>query len=104
MALLTNPFVANVPRQLSTNELLQALRVDVVGEYAAVISYEAHAQATDNQQVKQVLLKLADDERKHIGQLQELLSMLDPTEEQLIAQGKQVVQQAQSPNSQQQLQ
>lgn len=104
MAILTNPFVANVPRQLSTDELLQALRVDIVGEYEAVISYSAHAQATDNQQAKQVLLKLADDERKHIGQLQELLSMLDPTEEQLIGQGKQVVQQAQSASSQQQLQ
>jgi len=29
MALLGNPFVANVPRQMSNEELLQALRVNI---------------------------------------------------------------------------
>jgi len=93
MAILSNPFVANIPKQLSNEELLQALRTDIIGEYEAVIGYEAHAQATTDSRAKQILLKLADDERKHIGQLQELLTLLSPKEGQLLEQGKQVVEQ-----------
>ena len=37
MALLGNPFIANIPKQLSNDELAQALRVDIAGEYEAII-------------------------------------------------------------------
>lgn len=98
MAIVSNPFVANLPKQLSNEELLQALRIDIIGEYEAVIGYEAHAQAAADPRVKQILLKLADDERKHVGQLQQLLILLNPKEGQLLDQGKQVVaQQEQNP-------
>ncbi len=93
MAIVSNPFVANLPKQLSNEELLQALRIDIIGEYEAVIGYEAHAQAASGPRVKQILLKLADDERKHVGQLQQLLLLLSPKEGQLLEQGKQVVEQ-----------
>jgi len=49
MALLGNPFIANVPKQLSNDELAQALRVDIAGEYEAIVGYEAHAMATNNE-------------------------------------------------------
>ncbi|MCX7781491.1 MAG: demethoxyubiquinone hydroxylase family protein [Negativicutes bacterium] len=93
MALISNPFIANVNKQLSSEELVQALRADIVGEYEAIISYEAHATATQDQRVKQALYKIADDERKHVGQLEELLTLLNPKEGQLIQQGKLVIQQ-----------
>lgn len=32
MALLGNPFITNVPRQMSNEELAQAIRVDIAGE------------------------------------------------------------------------
>lgn len=93
MALISNPFIANVTKQLSADELIQALRADVVGEYEAIIGYEAHAMATQDQRVKQALYKIADEERKHVGQLEELITLLNPKEGQLIQQGKQVIQQ-----------
>lgn len=93
MALISNPFIANVSKQLSPDELVQALRADVVGEYEAIIGYEAHAMATQDQRVKQALFKIADDERKHVGQLEELITLLNPKEGQLIQQGKQAIQQ-----------
>lgn len=96
MALISNPFIANINKQLSPDELVQALRSDVVGEYEAIIGYEAHAMATQDQRVKQALYKIADEERKHVGQLEELLAMLNPKEGQLIEQGKQVVRQQQT--------
>ncbi|EGO62562.1 demethoxyubiquinone hydroxylase family protein [Acetonema longum] len=96
MALISNPFIANINKELSADELVQALRADVVGEYEAIIGYEAHAMSTQDQRVKQALFKIADDERKHIGQLEELITLLDPKEGQLIEQGKQVIRQQQS--------
>ncbi|MBP2646163.1 MAG: nickel-dependent hydrogenase large subunit [Firmicutes bacterium] len=87
-----NPFIANVNKQLSADELVQALRTDIIGEYEAIISYEAHAISSQDQRVKQALQKIADEERKHVGQLEELLALLNPKEGQLIQQGKQVIQ------------
>src|SRR5665648_1154726 len=75
MALLGNPFIANVPKQLSNDELAQALRVDIAGEYEAIVGYEAHAMATNNEIAKKILYHIADEERQHVGELQQLLSL-----------------------------
>ena len=80
MTLLGNPFVANVPRKMSDEEIAQALRVDMAGELEAIIGYEAHAMSTDDHRVKKVLYHIADEERKHVGELQQLLFMLFPKE------------------------
>jgi rubrerythrin len=98
ITVLGNPFVANVPRQLSKDELIQALRVDMAGELEAIIGYEAHAQSTDDTRVKKVLMHIADEERQHVGELQQLIFMLNPNEQQMIDQGKQAVQQQQNQN------
>jgi len=101
MALLGNPFVANVSRQLSNEELAQAIRVDIAGEFEAIIGYEAHAMATNDERVKKILYHIADEERKHVGELQQLLYLLSPKEAELIEKGKQIVQIQQSQNFQQ---
>jgi rubrerythrin len=89
---------------MSDEELAQALRVDMAGELEAIIGYEAHAMSTDDQRVKKVLYHIADEERRHVGELQQLLFMLCPKESQFIEQGKQKIQQQQSLNFQQPLQ
>ncbi len=101
---LGDPFVANVPRQLSTDELVQALRVDMAGELEAIIGYESHAMATSDARVKKVLRHIADEERQHVGELQQLIFMLDPNEQQMIEQGKQAIQQQQAQNFSQPMQ
>jgi rubrerythrin len=100
LVLLGDPFVANVPRQLSVEELVQALRVDLAGELEAIIGYEAHYLATSDQRVKKILQHIADEERQHVGQLQQLLYMLSPNEQQNVEKGKQSVVQQQSQNFQ----
>lgn len=104
MALLGNPFVANVPRQLSMEELAQALRVDIAGELEAIVGYEAHAMSTNDERVKKVLYHIADEERQHVGELQQLLYILSPKEEQYIEKGKQSIKQQQAQNFQQPMQ
>lgn len=93
MALLGNPFIANVPRQLSNDELIQAIRVDIAGELEAIIGYEAHAMATTDERVKMIFHRIADEERIHVGELQQVLYMLSPNEANYTEKGKQTVQQ-----------
>jgi rubrerythrin len=100
MAELGNPFVANVPRQMSTEELAQAIRVDIAGELEAIIGYEAHAMSTNDERVKKVLYHIADEERHHVGELQQLLYMLSPRDAQKMEEGKIEVQQQQAQNFQ----
>jgi rubrerythrin len=102
MVQIGDPFVANANKQLSTDELCQALRVDMAGELEAIIGYEAHAMATNDQQVKQVLYHIADEERRHVGQLQQLLYLLQPKEQQYIEEGKQNIVNQQNQGFQQQ--
>jgi rubrerythrin len=100
MALLGNPFVANVPRQMSNEEMIQALRVDIAGELEAIIGYEAHAMATNDARVQKVLRHIADEEKQHVGELQQLLYILNPNEEDKTKKGIQAVQQQQQQNFQ----
>lgn len=104
MALLGNPFIANVPRQMSNEELAQALRVDIAGELEAIIGYEAHAMATNDERVKKILYHIADEERSHVGELQQLLYIISPKEAEHTEKGRQKIQQQQAQNFQAPLQ
>jgi len=96
MALLGNPFIANEPKQMSDKELAQAIRVDIAGEIEAVIAYEAHTMATGDERVKKVLQEIANEEKRHVGQLEEVLYMLSPNDSQFIEEGKQKIKDQQS--------
>lgn len=100
MALLGNPFVANVPRQLSNEEAAQALRVDIAGELEAIIGYEAHAMAVNDERIRKILYHIADEERRHVGELQQLLYMISPKEAEYTEKGKQEIQKQQAQNFQ----
>ncbi len=104
MAQLGDPFVGNIPKQLSNDELMQALRVDLAGELEAIIAYESHISASPDPRVKKVLSHIADEERTHVGELQQLLFMLNQNEQQKIEQGQQAVQQQQQQNFSQPMQ
>jgi len=80
MAILSNPFVMEVPRKLTDEELVNAIRQDLVGELEAIHEYDAHVQATDNEDAKKVLSDIRDEEREHMGELLELLERLAPDE------------------------
>ena len=100
MALLGNPFVAIVPRQMSNDELAQALRVDIAGELEAIIGYEAHSMAANDEKVKKILNHIADEERSHVGELQQLLYMICPREAEYTEKGRQEIQKQQAQNFQ----
>lgn len=104
MALLGNPFVANVNKQMSPEELVQAIRVDIAGELEAIIGYEAHAMSTNDERAKKILYHIADEERQHVGELQQLLYILCPKEQEHMEKGKQELIKQQQSNFQLQMQ
>lgn len=89
---------------MSNDELAQALRLDIINEYEAIIGYEAHAMAAADERVKKVLFYIADQERSHVGELQQLINMLCPKAELKTEQGKQTIIQQQAQNFQQPMQ
>lgn len=97
-------FSMMVPRKFSEEELTQAIRKDITDELDAIILYESHAAATDDERAKKVFLSIADEERRHVGEFQQLLFLLNPKEGQLVEEGKQKIQQQQASNFMQPLQ
>ncbi|HHV97573.1 MAG TPA: ubiquinone biosynthesis protein COQ7 [Clostridiaceae bacterium] len=89
MASLANPFAGNLPpKKLTKEELIQAIRLDIVGELEAIFLYDAHVQAMDDPIAKKVLADIRDEEKAHVGELMTLLRLLDPEEAKHFAEGE----------------
>ena len=87
MAEFANPFQGNCDRKLSKEELIQALRIDIASELEAMYLYDAHAMATDDPLVKNVLQDIRDEEKAHAGELLALLRYLDPNVAEILYEG-----------------
>lgn len=73
----TNPFPGMTPdRKMTLGELVRALRLDVAAELEAIHLYEAHADAVDHPLAKKVLRDVANEERVHVGEFQQLINIL----------------------------
>lgn len=88
MANFANPFAGNVPKKLTKEELIQAVRLNIAGELEAIYVYDAHVQATDDPVAKKVIADIRDEEKAHIGELMTLLKYLDPEEATHFAEGE----------------
>ena len=83
-----NPFV-KIPNELmSPQEMLNALRLSMMGELEAIVTYESQAAACDDPVVSKLLRSIADEERVHVGELQRLIQYLDGRESELLAKGR----------------
>jgi len=74
----TDPFTYNAPRKMTDAELARAIRLDAAAELDAMSLYEAHIQATDNEDAKKLLRFIAKDEKEHYALFHELIRRLDP--------------------------
>lgn len=83
-----DPFGGNIPRKITKEELIQAIRLDIAGELEAIFLYDAHVLATDDIVAKRVLADIRDEEKAHVGELMALLRHLDPAEAELFASGE----------------
>ncbi len=87
-----NPFSGILPnRKLSERELTRALRLSLAAEEEAIHLYEALADATDNKLAKAVLQDIANEEKVHVGEFQQLLNILLEDEEKWLREGAEEV-------------
>ncbi len=83
-----NPFSGLVPRQMTKSELIRAIRLNASAEQEAIHLYMAHADATDDEFARKVLIDIANEERVHLGEFNELLRRLAPDEQEFLDEGK----------------
>lgn len=83
-----NPFSGLAPdRKLTDRELTRAIRLSLAAEEEAIHLYEAIADSTDNPLAKKVLQDVANEEREHAGEFQQVLNLLLPDEMQWMNNG-----------------
>jgi hypothetical protein len=66
MAGFGNPFGANIPRKMTKDELIQAVRLNIAGELEAIYVYDAHVQATDDIVAKKIIAERSDEEAREM--------------------------------------
>ena len=57
---------------------IECIRAAIIAEYDAVNMYERYASQCTNHIVKKVFLDIANEEKVHIGEFEELANSLDP--------------------------
>lgn len=63
------------------NKDLKNLREDLIGELGAINQYQEHIDETDNEEIKNVLGHIRDDEKEHVAELTKLIRKSDRTQE-----------------------
>lgn len=69
----------------------EILRLGIIAELDAVSLYEQLAAATDNENIKKVLLDIAKEEKTHVGEFQALLLKEDEEQTRELEAGKREV-------------
>lgn len=83
-----DPYVVEIKKKLTKDELIQSIRQDIAGELEAIFLYDMQALSTDNIAVKKTLSQIRDEEIVHVGELFTLLRFLDPKEADLFLEGE----------------
>jgi len=69
----------------------EILRVGIIAELDAINLYEQLAQATENKEIKKILLDIAKEEKTHVGEFQALLLKIDKEQASELENGKKEV-------------
>ena len=57
----------------------QNARLDIIGELEAIVMYQNHYDATDDEDARRTIHDIMEEEKVHVGQLFGLLFKLDPS-------------------------
>lgn len=68
-------------------ETLQNARKDLIGELDAIIQYDYHLHATDNELARATWQNIRDEEMTHVGELLGLINYLAPYQKPFVEKG-----------------
>lgn len=57
---------------------LEMLREDLIGELQAINQYQEHIDTLEDENARNVLSHIRDDEKEHVAELTKLIHKLDP--------------------------
>ncbi len=77
-----------ISKKMSDREIL---RFGLAAELDAINFYEQMAEYTDDENIKEVLLDVAKEEKEHVGEFQTLLLEKDPQQVEEMEEGKEEV-------------
>jgi rubrerythrin len=80
--------IEKVEKKLLDREIL---RVGIIAELDAISLYEQLAAATDNENIREVLLDVAKEEKTHVGEFQALLLKEDKEQVEELEKGREEV-------------
>jgi rubrerythrin len=63
------------------SKTLKDLREDLVGELEAINQYQEHIDEIDDEEAKEVLAHIRDDEKEHFAELVKIIRKLDSSQE-----------------------
>jgi len=79
----------NPNRFMTVRELARAIRLAITAEHDAVHLYELIADSTPDAAVRKIMQDVANEEKEHVGEFEELLARIDPENEHLVGKGVQ---------------
>lgn len=66
-----------VPKKLSKDEIVEALRLAIIAELDAINLYLQLARSIDDEKLRRIFEDIAKEEKTHVGEFLALLKMLD---------------------------
>lgn len=79
----------NPDRPMTVRELARAIRLAITAEHDAVQLYELIADSTPDVAVRKIMQDVANEEKEHVGEFEELLARIDPENEHFVGEGVQ---------------
>jgi rubrerythrin len=83
--------IPNLNEKFGKDTDKEVLRVGIIAELDAINLYEQLAQATENKEIKNILLDIAKEEKTHVGEFQALLLKIDKEQVSELENGKKEV-------------
>ncbi len=89
--LAKNPLELLKDSSLSGDAIAQAIRLAIIGELDAINLYLQLAEVISDEGVKEVLKEIAEEEKVHVGELLEVLKLVDEEQVKALAKGREEV-------------
>ena len=80
--------LSKVPKENTDKEIL---RTGLIAELDAINLYEQMAAVTDNEDIREILMDIAKEEKTHVGEFQTLLLRLDKQQVEELEAGREEV-------------
>ena len=92
--------VKSLNHRFTRAELARALRLAIADEYEAIQIYEQIAESTEDEEIREVIMHIVEEEQKHADRFWDLLARVIPEEREIydsaVEENKEIIQRIRS--------